>query len=247
MNDPSTNHNEARSKHQPTTGEWFLRSDGFLSWTEGNTVSIWLHGIPGAGKTVLCSTIIEHVTALCRSNSPQGRCAYFYFDFNNREKQTAVGMLRSTICQMCVPVLPPEVDSLYTSCGEGTRDPGLQDLLEAFISILRSPRRTYVILDALDECSEWRKLLSVLTQILATSPDSVRLLVTSRKVSEIAEDLLKTPSLVMDLRNTGGLTEDINTHVNATLEHDMRLRKWAPGIKEQMHYAIVQGSDGMYN
>jgi hypothetical protein len=52
--DTSANHAIAREKHQPTTGDWFLESDSFLTWSDANNASLWLHGIPGAGKTVLC-------------------------------------------------------------------------------------------------------------------------------------------------------------------------------------------------
>ena len=64
-NDPSTNHESARHKHQPTTGNWFIQSNTLVNWTSSTGVSPWLTGIPGAGKIVLCSTIIEHVKGLC--------------------------------------------------------------------------------------------------------------------------------------------------------------------------------------
>lgn len=43
--DPSSNHNSAHMKHEPTTGEWFLESDDFKSW-EGDSSNnfLWLHG-----------------------------------------------------------------------------------------------------------------------------------------------------------------------------------------------------------
>ncbi|KAG8832783.1 hypothetical protein FRC20_007808, partial [Serendipita sp. 405] len=98
--DPTTNHNTARKKHEPGTGEWLLDSKEFKSWMEEDGKIVWLNGIPGAGKTVLSSTVIEHLISECK-NSIESRMAYYYFDFRDHEKQTAGGCLRSLIHQLC--------------------------------------------------------------------------------------------------------------------------------------------------
>lgn len=42
---PSSNHNTAMKKRQPSTGEWFTRSKEFSDWKIGTKSFIWLHGI----------------------------------------------------------------------------------------------------------------------------------------------------------------------------------------------------------
>ena len=91
LSDPSTNHFAARKKHEPTTGDWFLRSEIFAASTEGNVKSVWLYGIPGAGKTILCSTIIERLKDICLVKTGH-QLAYFYFDFSDANK------LQSWLC-----------------------------------------------------------------------------------------------------------------------------------------------------
>jgi hypothetical protein len=53
----------------------------------GSTIELflWLYGIPGCGKTILSSTIIEDV--LYHYHDPTMAVIYFYFDFNDVEKQ----------------------------------------------------------------------------------------------------------------------------------------------------------------
>ena len=52
--DPTSNHREAREKHeQPETGTWLLKHEGFEQWKDQEGQILWMHGIPGAGKTVL--------------------------------------------------------------------------------------------------------------------------------------------------------------------------------------------------
>jgi hypothetical protein len=43
--DPSSNHNDARSKRQPTTVAWFVDGDEFQRWKTDFDSFIWLYGI----------------------------------------------------------------------------------------------------------------------------------------------------------------------------------------------------------
>lgn len=43
--DTAADHKRARSKHVPTTGEWLLQDDSYISWAHGNERLLWLYGI----------------------------------------------------------------------------------------------------------------------------------------------------------------------------------------------------------
>lgn len=43
--DPSSNHNAARKKWQPTTGAWFVEGEEFEKWKASPNSVLWLHGI----------------------------------------------------------------------------------------------------------------------------------------------------------------------------------------------------------
>ncbi|KAK0712646.1 hypothetical protein B0T26DRAFT_342917 [Lasiosphaeria miniovina] len=51
--DPSTLHHQACDRYEIGTGDWVLRLDQWKAWLEGGSRSIWIRGIPGAGKTIL--------------------------------------------------------------------------------------------------------------------------------------------------------------------------------------------------
>jgi DNA replication protein DnaC len=57
---------------------------------------LWIYGIPGCGKTILSSAIIENLRASLGSQF----VLYFYFDFNNTAKQSLQNMIRSLISQL---------------------------------------------------------------------------------------------------------------------------------------------------
>ncbi|KAE8840610.1 hypothetical protein P3342_006908 [Pyrenophora teres f. teres] len=56
--DPSSNYQKALRQRQHDTGLWFLRGKPYKSWKTSVASSLWLHGIPGCGKTILSSTVL---------------------------------------------------------------------------------------------------------------------------------------------------------------------------------------------
>lgn len=243
--DVSINHRLARRKHEATTGNWFLESEDFLNWAKATKASLWLHGIPGAGKTILCSTIIERVIEICNSNISD-QFAYFYFDFNAR--WTVIDMLRSVIAQLCTRKIPPKLRDLYQQCDKGQRQPDQISLLTIFSSLLTDSHRTFIILDALDECATGRDredLLDVIKEMMDLSSKYLNILVTSRREKDI-EDKLK---VLID--NTVPLEErvvdsDIVLHVRECLKNDDRLRDWDDDTQKNIEEMLCKGAHGMY-
>src|SRR6202035_2231922 len=203
---------------------------------------MWLHGIPGAGKTILCSTIIEHIKALHPIQSAN-RYAYFYFDFNDARKQTVAGMLSSLIAQLCVSGshVPSNVHELYKQC-KGSQ-PSMESLFEILLSLLTSSHQTYLIMDALDESSEREDLLDVITRIIQMPLAHVNLLVTSRKERDITDALYN----IVDAIGLEGhqIDADICLHVQNCLKRDKRLCKWPPSIKDEIQNVLTQQANGM--
>ncbi|EDU50673.1 vegetative incompatibility protein HET-E-1 [Pyrenophora tritici-repentis Pt-1C-BFP] len=96
---PSTNYHKAHKQRQAKTGVWLLEGEQFTRWKESAASRLWLYGIPGCGKTILSSTIIEHLLQHCYDDTSMVT-AYFYFDFNDTQKQDPKLMLRSLLYQL---------------------------------------------------------------------------------------------------------------------------------------------------
>ncbi|KAK8124989.1 ankyrin repeat-containing domain protein [Apiospora kogelbergensis] len=94
--DPSTNLNKAREQHCRGTGQWFLDSDQYFKWKTDRHPSLWLNGIPGCGKTIFSSSVVADLEQSTASES----LIYFYFGFNNIEKQSLEKAVRSLIAQL---------------------------------------------------------------------------------------------------------------------------------------------------
>lgn len=85
--DPSTNLNAAKEKRHEGTGDWFINSDAFSEWKSGSRRHLWLHGLAGCGKTVLTSTILDHLRS---APADSFVCLDFFFDFRDKENSTSI-------------------------------------------------------------------------------------------------------------------------------------------------------------
>jgi len=241
--DQNSNHSAAREKWEPGTGDWFLSSTQFAEWLQPPKSSLWLNGIPGAGKTILCSTIIEKVQSRCGSDEI---CAFFYFDSisGQVEKQTISGMLSSLLAQISEAQIDPEVHQLYERCQKGRRTPTFDEISKTLFTVLHKGRKVYLILDALDECTERQLLLRVVEQML--SLDSIHLLLTSRKEYDI-QTALEPSVIVIVSMDDKRVDPDIRMHVERCLHEDPKLCKWDEKIKDEIVKELVSGAKGMYD
>ncbi|KAH0161481.1 Pfs, NACHT and ankyrin domain protein, partial [Aureobasidium melanogenum] len=147
--DPSSNYHRTLDQRHSDTGRWFLESSAFKQWKADPKSFLWLHGIPGCGKTVLSSTIIEHLQQelTCRI------LVYFYFDFNDKNKQSFDNMLRSVILQVCQshPDSWQFLRKAWESHLEGSRQPSTHSLQKVLQVMLNGIDNMSIVLDALDE------------------------------------------------------------------------------------------------
>lgn len=153
--DPSTNYNRALQDRHANTRDWFLKSATYMNWLSVSGSLLWLYGIPGCGKTILSSTIIQKTVQYCRSRT-NSIVLYYYFDFNDSEKQRHEQMIRSLIIQLfahCATV-PSTLEALYSSFSGGERQPNLEKLLPVLNQMMKAFDEIYLIIDALDECGD---------------------------------------------------------------------------------------------
>ncbi|KAH0538074.1 hypothetical protein FGG08_005336, partial [Glutinoglossum americanum] len=115
-----------------------------------------LHGIPGCGKAVLSSTIVEGVLHYCNHDPTAGATAavvYFYFDFHDIEKQRHEKMIRSLITQLSQQreSASHALESLSSSCRNGGQQRAIDTLLATLQHMVQEFSETYITLDALGE------------------------------------------------------------------------------------------------
>jgi Cdc6-like AAA superfamily ATPase len=66
----------------PDTGTWLLKDRQYQAWRNGHDHFLWLHGIPGCGKSVLTAAVIDDVQQqVLQTSDVSSAVAYFYFTF----------------------------------------------------------------------------------------------------------------------------------------------------------------------
>jgi hypothetical protein len=248
--DPSTNYHKAHKQRQAESGLWLLESAKFIDWKESAASQLWLYGIPGCGKTILSSTIVEHLLQHYHDDTSMVT-AYFYFDFNDAQKQDPEMMLRSLLCQLLQRsvMIPKGVDALFSSCENGRRQPSLHALLDVTRQVVQQSTQVYIVLDALDECTQRLELMDVLEIVAGWQLNNLHLLMTSRKERDIAmslEGYIEEEDAVCLQRVE--VNQDIQRYVQQRLRDDKGLAKWNKdaAIRQEIETALMRGACGMY-
>lgn len=185
---PTRKYTNALKGRHTGTGSWYLQSEAFDRWIkEPNSIS-WLWGIPGCGKTVLSTTIIERLTDLC-SNDQDHALAYFYFAFDDQAFQKVDGLIRSLVAQLCSQCtsIPYCVESFYSKGRSQPIPPTDDELRNLLRQLFDCFNQVFIVLDALDECTERHELILALEEIATWQNSKLHLLSTSRKEFELED------------------------------------------------------------
>jgi hypothetical protein len=248
--DPSTNYQKALKQRQANTGLWFLKSDRYAKWKTEPGSFLWLYGIPGAGKTILSSTILHDLQDSCQQDSNKA-IIYFYFDFNDSQKQHTEAMHKSLIIQILQQSkeIPPRLRELYSLHVKAQRQPPADALLTALGQLIESFLHVYIVLDALDECADREELMETLALLSRWRLPSNHLIVTSRREWDIEQTIqrIASPQGKVCLESKV-VDEDIRQYIRQRLVDDQALRKWRGDstLLHEIETALIQGSQGMY-
>ncbi|KAN0068953.1 hypothetical protein V8E54_013122 [Elaphomyces granulatus] len=169
-------------KRQNGTGEWFLKSTPFIEWLEGKKKNLFCPGIPGTGKTMIASIVVDHL----KTSFPDDRTgkAFLYCIYKRQDNQKVDDLLASLLVQLAVwqSIVPESIRELYNKHQRGEK-PRLSrnEILEALSSITKTYSRTFIIIDALDECKTNHIRNELLSEIYKLQEGSdTRLMVTFR-------------------------------------------------------------------
>ena len=249
--DPSLNYNRALRKRHEGTGKWLIEDDVFRDWKQGpdSDSIIWLYGIPGCGKTILCSTVVEHVLHVCATASDIA-VLYFFFDFNDTEKQKHESMMHSLLSQLSMHFVnvPPALDTLYSSCMEGGRKPNFEALKETFHKMTSAFRTTFIIFDALDECKEREEILADIEELRSWEDTNLRILATSRREKEIENSILRLTKDANRICIQSALVNaDIRAYVHGQFRTNRRLQRWQtePNVQLEIEETLMRKANGM--
>ncbi|KAF9767936.1 hypothetical protein IL306_014831 [Fusarium sp. DS 682] len=213
--DYNSQHDSTIKMRQTGTGQWFLDSNEFQTWLKTDDMVMFCPGIPGAGKTILTSIVVEELINRFRNNESIG-IAFIYCDIQRKDEQKPEDLLASLLKQLCHcrSSLPEVVKSLYTTHRIKRTRPFFDELSRVLRTVALLYSRMFIIVDALDESQHQERFL---TETLALRHQiGANLFVTSRPISSIKERVEGCLSLNIYARD-----EDVKAYID---DHILELK-----------------------
>jgi hypothetical protein len=200
------------------------------------------------------SGIIRDIDRLCAAGLAV--MAYYYFDFRDTDKQHRRGLLSSLLCQLCAESDPcyEILSRLYSTHAGGTREPSDSALAQCLMDMLQLEGQPaiYIVVDALDECSNSsgmptprEKVLEFLEDLIDSEVPNVHLCVSSRPEFDIRSVLEPLASFRVSLHDETGQKKDIQDFVSAVVNSDRKMKKWRAEEKKLVIDALSERADGM--
>ncbi|KAI9857597.1 MAG: hypothetical protein M1813_008189 [Trichoglossum hirsutum] len=234
-------------RRQEGTGKWLLQDKNFEGWAgEDGSSSLWCYGIPGCGKTILTTSVVD---SIINTDEPGTAAAFHYCDYSDSitlESTSVLGTIARQLLEKSDDI-PNEVEQrINLSYKDGTRTPSAGDLISILASSLATFSKVFIVVDGLDECqsSARRTILLALKQLMRLEHTIVKLYVTSRDEADIRASFTDHFSIQLMEDN---IMPDISHYVSeAVLSRRQSRLKCDDTLAREIVVALVEGARGMF-
>ncbi|KAL6697324.1 hypothetical protein J3F84DRAFT_394022 [Trichoderma pleuroticola] len=227
------------SKRQPGTGQL----------VDNSQQTLFCPGIPGAGKTILTSMVVNHLFERFNNDTTVG-LAYLYCNFRRHDEQKLHDLLLSLVKQLALGQnsLPQDAKEMFDKYKTKNQRPSLDDTKKLLGCMADSYLRVFILVDALDECqgSDGCRANLVADMFFLQNKSRVNIFATSRLIPEIMEKFEACKR--MEIRAS---EDDVRRYLHGQLdggnmEHLPSLIKQKPGLKDEIIKGIADAVDGMF-
>ncbi|KAJ7020640.1 hypothetical protein C8F04DRAFT_1274856 [Mycena alexandri] len=230
------------------TGQWFFQDEKFIEW-ENNAGMLWIEGPSGAGKSVLSSTVIQKLFAdrslFTDETKTPPVVVFFYFNFRNNDAQNVEIMLRRIVLQLSAASPQPyKILNDQYKASNGQKLPSFQNLVEILKRLLQDLGRTYIILDALDECDAagFNQLVNLVAMLRLWTATPLHLLLTSQTRPVFTRGFEGSPRINLEFELQQA---DIKLFITSELDTNFDLAAWKSQEKKVVD-GIARKSNGMF-
>jgi hypothetical protein len=231
-------------RRQPGTGQWLLQSTEYLSWLNTDKQTLFCPGIPGAGKTILTSIVVDDLCKRYASNATIG-VAYIYCNFQQKGQQTAYDLLASLLKQFAQGQSPlsGSIKDLYDQHQAKKTRPSIDEISRALQLVAAMFSKVFIIIDALDECQASGKCRSTLLLEIFNLQAMIKanFFATSRPIPDIEKEFKGYTSLEIFASD-----EDVHKYLNSHMSELPGCVSKKLDLQEEIKTAIVKTIGGMY-
>jgi ankyrin repeat protein len=175
----------------PGTGLWLCDTDRYCQWYESsNYGSLWIKGVPGAGKSVLAASLVQR---LKETEGEEVPVLFFFFRHIVHANRYPKSLMRDWLAQL----LPHSIvlqGTLQPMTKSRLSDVSEDVLWECLLKGLSNLPKAFCVVDAMDEMETagsavFFRLLNALSTF---RPDAIKLFMTSRPRQDLQSCLSAT-------------------------------------------------------
>ncbi|KAF5003058.1 hypothetical protein FDECE_10369 [Fusarium decemcellulare] len=228
------------SSQAPGTGLWLCETDEYQKWHDSpDHGSLWIKGVPGAGKSVMAASLIQHL----RSTED---CPVLFFFFRNivAANFSPRALIQDWLAQL-LPYSPKLQFALQSRLGTQLAETSDNDLIDIFLDGVSCVPKLYCVGDALDEMTtENRPFLDKLNGLATYRPRSLKLLMTSRP-KQYLQSALRDSSIVHISLQQQLVDVDISSYLHHRFDNTPK-SKSQEKIKQQVIDMVAARSEGLF-
>jgi hypothetical protein len=242
--DYAPQHADYIRRRQPGTGQWLLDSAEFQRWLETSQQTLFCPGIPGAGKTILTSIVIDDLYNKFHNDATVG-IAYVYCNYRYQFEQTAENLLINLLKQLSQErsSIPDSVKDLYDRHKAKRTRPLFEEISRALLSVATLYSRVFIVVDALDECQAFDGCRSTFLGGIFNlqAKCGANLFATSRLIPGISEQFEGSTSLQIRASE-----EDVRRYLDGRMSQLPAFIGHSSHLQKRIKTEIVGAVDGMY-
>ncbi|KAF4340900.1 ankyrin-3 [Fusarium beomiforme] len=224
----------------PGTGLWICETEEYRKWHDSpENGSIWIKGVPGAGKSVMAASLIQHLRTT-------ENCPVLFFFFRNivAANFSPRALIQDWLAQL-LPHSPKLQFALQSRLKASLDETSDNDLIQLFLDGVSCVPKLYCVGDALDEMStDNTPILEKLNSLATHRPKTLKLLMTSRP-SRSLQSTLRDSSIVHISLQQRLVDIDINAYLNHRFDLAPKSEHHSQ-MKDAIIRMVAQKSEGLF-
>ena len=191
------------------------------------------------------SLVIDHLRKSYENQLDEIGVACIYCNYKEQDVQTPANLIAGIWMQLVVEkaVISDRVKKLYKKHVDKDTRPSLREVSEVLKKEIDKYKKVYVIIDALDECTDDFSRETLVENIRGLQPN-VNLMVTSRFLDSIERTFKEASLLEISADPT-----DIRTYVEGRISRGGQLSRHVRAdamLAEDIEKSIAENAQGMY-
>jgi WD40 repeat protein len=236
---------QADSDRVPESCAWLKETKSFLRWRDYSSAQMyWLSAKPGTGKSILSGFVINHL------KEEKENCAFYFFTHGDKSK-FSLGLFLRCIAWQMASVHKPVLDYVLK---QFKKDPHLiaadyrtiwRKLFLDGILKLNLPGKQFLIIDAIDECTNGNELVPLLVK--AADTNCMRIFLTCRNTFETyGAPCPATLTIISESIPQHSTTADIGLYINANLRNLPALGRDKDRARRDLIESILRKSSSCF-